>query len=278
MEINNKTAMKSLKIGANREGYWDSLKMKEQFELAIKIFNLLHPNKQALFAFDNSSNHGIPPDDALLVSKMNLNDGWKTYKGLNCDTPMRDGWFINRNGERVNQCMINRNGVQKGIRHVLIERELWHSDMKLPEASKLLSQQPDFLEEKDRTMLQDMAEKSGHKLIYFPKFHPEFNFIERYWGLAKHFARKNCNYSMTALEKTLPAALSSIEVDTIRKLNNHCWRYMIAYSNGKLEPHQVEWAIKKYSSHRRIKDNNKIDEFDFLTEEFLIGMPCSNNF
>jgi hypothetical protein len=47
---------------------------------------------------------------------------------------------------------------------------------------------------------------------------------------------------------------------------------MRAYKDGTLTPHQVEWAIKKYSSHRRISNSN-ISEIDFLSDEFLADMP-----
>ena len=54
---------------------------------------------------------------------------------------------------------------------------------------------------------------------------------------------------------------------------------MKAYEDGTLQPHQVEWAIKKYSSHRRIRE--KQDNFDsdqeFLTPTFKIGMPKHDN-
>jgi len=33
--------------------------------LAIPIFEIMHPNATAVFAFDNSTNHGALADDAL---------------------------------------------------------------------------------------------------------------------------------------------------------------------------------------------------------------------
>ncbi|CAG8530115.1 5860_t:CDS:2, partial [Dentiscutata heterogama] len=44
---------------------------------AIPIFEQTHPNKIALFMFDNSNNYGLFAKDALLVSQMNIKDGIK---------------------------------------------------------------------------------------------------------------------------------------------------------------------------------------------------------
>jgi len=53
--------------------------------------------------------------------------------------------------------------------------------------------------------------------------------------------------------------------------------YMKAYSDGTLQPHQVEWAMKKYSSHRRLRERDPIldaeRDSEFLTPNFMIGMP-----
>jgi hypothetical protein len=37
-------------------------------------------------------------------------------------------------------------------------------------------------------------ENLGHRVLFYPKFHCELNFIERYWCRAKWFARENCGY------------------------------------------------------------------------------------
>ncbi|KAG1569197.1 hypothetical protein G6F50_006604 [Rhizopus delemar] len=49
--------------------------MVEQLkEDAIGLFEALHPNCVAVFLFDNSSNHGAFADDALVASRMTLNE------------------------------------------------------------------------------------------------------------------------------------------------------------------------------------------------------------
>jgi hypothetical protein len=44
--------------------------------------------------------------------------------------------------------------------------------------------------------------------LFLPKFHCELNWIERYWGAAKKYARRHCGYSPAALRKIVPIALS----------------------------------------------------------------------
>jgi hypothetical protein len=34
-------------------------------------------------------------------------------------------------------------------------------------------------------LLQEIIEAKGHKVVFYPKFHCELNYIEMYWGAAK---------------------------------------------------------------------------------------------
>ena len=47
----------------------------------------------------------------------------------------------------------------------------------------LLSEQPDFKEQQNA--IQELVLSRGHFCIFLPKFHPELNFIERYWSRVK---------------------------------------------------------------------------------------------
>ena len=57
------------------------------------------------------------------------------------------------------------------------------------------------------------------------------------------------------LKETVPKALKSVPLDTIRRFERRCLRYMQAYKNG-LPPHLAEFAVKKYASHRHIPPEN----------------------
>ena len=44
--------------------------------------------------------------------------------------------------------------------------------------------------------------------LFLPKFHCELNWIERYWGAAKKYARNHCSYTLAGLRTIIPLALS----------------------------------------------------------------------
>ena len=236
--------------GKNDDGWWKAENLVHQFKTkAIPMFDRLHPNCAAVFLFDNSTNHGAFADDALNVNNMNLNSGGK-------QPILRDGWFLQGDGARVVQKMVfpighPKAGVPKGIKQVLQERKLWINGTKLPDARVLLSNQPDFVEQK--SMLNDYVEEhgGGHVVLFLPKFHCELNFIEMYWGALKYYCRNNCDYSFKTLLPTVTNAMASVSLATIRRFARKCWRYMDAYRQG-LSVQQAEWAATKQRSHRRI--------------------------
>jgi len=186
---------------------------------------------------------------------MNLGGGGKQPK-------MKDGWFI-REGERVAQRMIDHQGEPKGIKAVLVERGLWPQGKFLLDckecpagsvrccARKMMVSQPDFLEQ--RSALEDLVAKRDHTVEFYPKFHCETNFIERFWGEAKKRARDECDYSFEGLRKRVPEILRSIPLEHIKAWRRKAWRFIHAYQLG-LEGKLAEWAVQKYRSHRRIPE------------------------
>jgi len=64
--------MQLLEFG--KDNYWTGDKMVDHtLQIAILIFKFAFPDCEALFAFDNASNHCAFASDALLVSRMNRN-------------------------------------------------------------------------------------------------------------------------------------------------------------------------------------------------------------
>ncbi|PKY31798.1 hypothetical protein RhiirB3_475331 [Rhizophagus irregularis] len=253
------------------DGYWKSEHMLDQLvHQAIPIFEILHPGCVGVFCFDQSTNHNAMAADALIATRMNLSPGGAQPK-------MRDGWYIDKNGEKQTQLMVfpgnhKLKGKPKGIKQVLTERNLWpeksirltceqclgkqddNVDLERLDccARRIMSLQPDFCEQ--RSILEEALIKAGHIFERYPKFHCECNFIERYWGFAKWETRQICNYNFNDLLIQVPEVLISVPVTTIRKFARKSWRYMDAYNKG-LESRTAEWAVNKYKSHRRLPEN-----------------------
>ena len=239
--------LRTIKPGKNSDGWWSNQDLVNQLKLTITVFQILHPNCVALFAFDNSSNHHKYALDALRARSLNKADGGKNVPLL------RDGWFI-KDGVRVEQAMqIQSNGqlLQKGVQRILQERGLWEGRMQLEAARRLLDEQPDFACQKE--WLEETISVKGHRIIFYPKFHPKFNWIEMFWGVTKRYTRKHCTYKFKDLENIIPIALKVTSLASMRKFARKCFRYIDIYaSDVQLTPNQIEHTMRKYSSHRRI--------------------------
>ena len=132
-------------------------------------------------------------------------------------------------------------------------------------ARHILATQDDFKSKKP--LLQELIEARGHKIIFYPKFHCELNYIEMYWGLGKHITRKQCDYKWDSLIQTVPAVLDSISLLTIRKFARKSRRYLDSYRQEKdgkqAEEDQKAHAqvMRKYKSYWRI-DMSYMNEVD----------------
>ena len=169
--------------------------------------------------------------------------------------------------------MQDHQGIPKGLKAVLMERGLWPKEGILldcrddcPEGSvsccarKIIASQPDFKAQK--SSIEEVIVKSGHLVEFYPKFHCECNFIERFWGEGKRIARGECEYTFASLQVKVPTILETIPLEHIRAYHRKSWRYIHAYSIG-LDGTLADWAVKKYKSHRRI--GGRVEE---LIEEF----------
>lgn len=91
--------------------------------IATRIFPYAFPDCQALFAFDNASNHACFAEDALLAKKMNLGTGGKQPRlraGFNQATQEAQPMVFPE--DHPNPAV---RGQPKGIKQVLMERNLW---------------------------------------------------------------------------------------------------------------------------------------------------------
>jgi hypothetical protein len=125
------------------------------------------------------------------------------------DHPTMPGWF-------------------KGMEQILRERGLWPETGLLAECAgkcppdknnccccSILFNQPDFVSQKSQ--LEEFIERRGHICDFYPKYHCELNFIEQYWGAAKHrFRTAGRGATIDAMKKVL-ACLDDIPLDQIRR-------------------------------------------------------------
>jgi hypothetical protein len=283
------TSRKLFCAGANREGYWKSEDMLEQLvKDAIPLFELLHPDCQAVFIFDQSSNHNAYAADALRAEKMTLKEkevgsnevGFRHTKfELNGATyPQSLYRFEVKTIVKKGQEVRREIKLFKGIQRILEERDLWmDEDPYNPKkkwkldchgneaddhcccARHLLASQPDFVQQK--TAICEAIEKAGHIFELYPKFHCECNWIERYWGAAKRVARLECDYSFKSLQQQLPRFLDTISPTQgtptmIRRFYKRAWRFVEAYSQDlsvqEAAAQVHKFSARQYKSHRRI--------------------------
>lgn len=250
--------------GKNKDGWWTAAHVAEQLEKrAIPIFERTHPECKAIFLFDNSTNHNAFAPDALIAEKMNLNDGGKALI-------MRNGYM--RDGKE--QSMVLADGTPKGMRTVLMERGLWKNGLrrkckdcnnKTPLtndccAFRILSLEPDFIAQKP--LIPEIVERAGHLCLSYPKFHPELNFIESFWGAAKVYTRSHCDYTLRTLRQIVPESLNFPSLTTIRRYAQKSYRFMSAYKLG-LKGKVANFVVKKYRSHRRVPSSilNEISNY-----------------
>ena len=227
----------------------------------LPLFAELHPNCELCFCFDNSQNHHARKPDALWAWNLNLSDGGKNIKSL------RDTEY---NG--VLHKMQRDDGVQKGIT-ILKERGLCVDGMKLICKNcksgdksddinccgrRRLSECDDF--GASVCWLQDVINEAPAniqaRMIFFPKFHCELNYIEMIWGYAKTYLRRRCTFNFSQFEDLLQSVLlQQIPLAFFKKAQRHCFRYMDGYRKGLTGP-LLTYAVKRFKGHRMIPNDS----------------------
>ncbi len=112
---------------------------------------------------------------------------------------------------------------------------------------RVLSELKAFREELN--MVEKLFKAHGHLCIFLPKYHPELNAIERYWGYIKHLLRLHCEYSLRHMLQILPGALSSVPARFIRAWSRVAWLYIEAYDEGLVDYLKYR-DLKEWGKHR----------------------------
>ena len=67
-------------------------------------------------------------------------------------------------------------------------------------------------------VIDEIAERNGHKVLRTPPYHPELQPIEICWGVVKNAVARNCNFTMKNLENQLEDAFKNVTSETCEKI------------------------------------------------------------
>ena len=129
--------------------------------------------------------------------------------------------------------------------------------------------------------LDRVVTSAGHHCLFLPKYHCELNWIERYWGAGKKYARRHCGYTLSALRVCVPIALSQTREELPEELHDHVllpvsplfkqrrwarvsWRYAAEYRKGEFG-HAVVQAVAAQSSSRH-RDTSRMRQSEAAME------------
>ena len=288
-----------LNIGVNREGFFTWEKFYIQLEDLMDCLEVCYPDHQFCFELDWSGCHGKKAKDSPNVNNMNLRPSKNKAKGNFRDSVLIEGClgknpatqyfsekivnghtqyiqhFKFRAGERplIDAREENYEGVIKGMRQILMERDLWKDGMRLEapvkndvkqvdlSAKHVLGSCPDFANAK--TLLQELIELRGKhfKVRKTPICHPELagQGIEYAWGDSKRTYRRLPERlrSFALANKNqfqhVKLSLSKVNLAKSRRYAGKAFEYKSTYAAaaaGPLSHAEIESSVKKMKQHR----------------------------
>lgn len=89
----------------------------------------------------------------------------------------------------------------------------------------------------------------GFRGYFILKFHCELNPIERIWAESKKYTREHCDYTFNSLEATIGPSLDRISIELYFR---NMREFLAAYRDGVTMEPDMQNALKKYKSHRKI--------------------------
>ena len=106
---------------------------------------------------------------------------------------------------------------------------MWRDGTNKDDALAFLLKQDDFDPTKLSAILDETVKRLRAWIDFFPKYHPEFNFIEMYWGYSKRKGITECDYEWESLLLRVPEALDSVPLLFMRRASTNCCRYINGY-------------------------------------------------
>ena len=270
----------TFEFGKGSKGYWTAEHVVKQVAEITSVLEFKFPNKKIVFIFDWSSNHDKKAQDAILLHKMGVKWGGKAPKMRSTTVqedfdapPPRSGLptlgisdakqtvqhLVFQDGDPppfYNRDAKDYVGCAKGLKQILYERGLWRRNMvkmdnDRPERSMQhqLGQCLDF-QRKAKSILEEEAERLGHRVDFLPKFHPELNPIERCWSRSKYHVHRFCDEKFQTMKRLIDESFSeeNMPVGLVQKYFSHADRYAQQYRDG-CSILQAQMRMKK-KSHR----------------------------
>ena len=90
--------------------------------------------------------------------------------------------------------------------------------------------------------LEEVITRAGNKIIFFPKYHCELNYIEMVWAFIKGKLRAECTNNLDGMHAMLLHLLQNVLLSYIRKVERRCFRFMHGYQLEMSGP-MLDYAI-----------------------------------
>ncbi|RDX46401.1 hypothetical protein OH76DRAFT_1457190 [Lentinus brumalis] len=264
------------------DNYWNMDQMIAQLRTAIPIARCLYPNAVIHWVFNNSSCHGSLAQDALTASKMNtgmmhinVNPGGKVPDMHDTTIPATNPHGRGILHERgllkpgmIGDCQACKDSKSRKA-HItgLTDTELGRIDADEEYDTEeeederpsdccmrgMLSLEDDF--QNETSLLQQIIEEAGDVCHFLPKFHPELNPIEYYWGWAKNYFRERSTGNFAKAKALVMESLNNCPLLTIGQFFRRAFRYASVYRLG-VTGVAAEYAVWKFKSHRTVRQKD----------------------
>jgi hypothetical protein len=236
-----------LTYGKNKDGYFDNLKFKDQFQKALEIGAIKRPNCQIIHLIDHSGCHDAKARDSLDAVKMTLSDGCKSQPSMRStvfgpdETPQDIG--------------------KKGLVTVLLERNIspYHPGTtklkKRDELVEILLREPDFAAAGQIGLIDELLSEHNSllgrndSLLWGVKYHPELMYIEQKWAYDRHRLQPDVNQKYTNWPQKMLRASRQCPLISLQRFCRKSYDTAVCYAEGTHLIH-LKKSLEIKSTHR----------------------------
>ena len=104
-----------------------------------------------------------------------------------------------------------------------------------------------------KNLIQEIALKYGHQVLYLPQYHPELNAIEYAWSQVKGLASYGPTYNIEKLQNNvLPGCFATITPDKVKKILKHIQKVMCDLMEQYKYGRRINQHDGRYKVHPQI--------------------------